>query len=161
MDRSTKVTIIVSFGLFTLLLIAVPFFKYMTPSARALANRPYFDLSNIQKAQYIEFQPGKFVLKLCEGEINVYSVPFQDNKYLLPDLKWDRAYIPCDSFKPDSDGTNLKVEGKFRCIDSSLNEFWSTEYVWDFSGRNLGKHTEDLQVPAYEIEGTSLYLGKL
>ena len=99
-----------------------------------------------------------FVLRDFEGAVRVYSVPYREGAFWIADLRWDRPFLPCIDFGPDSDGRMLVQGGAFRCRDDDLSEWWQRESVWDYSGRSLGVMSANMPETEYVLRGEFVIL---
>ena len=97
-----------------LLLLAIPFLSALKPSAAAKNNyEKNVPLASIPSNGFVEVEWNRNRVFLQNaGEVRAFLMPFIRDSYLLPDLSWGRAYIPCHKFGFEA--------GYFQCFDSDI-----------------------------------------
>ena len=101
-----------------------------------------------------------FVLRDFDEQVHVFTVPFSDSAYWLPEFDWSRPAVPCAEFGPDNKDGILIEDGAFRCRRPDQGEFFRYEHAWAYSGRNLGYRTADMRIADYEITADSVLLSQ-
>lgn len=145
--------------------ISIPFFGSLKPNDRSLEisgqTGRTVDLDMLASGSFLEKgseYARYFVLRDLNGQVRLFSVPYRQDTYWIADLHWDRPFLPCDDFGPDSDGNRLIAEGAFRCHDESMGDWYRRESVWDYTGKNLGTRTGDMPEARYEVRGNTLFI---
>ncbi len=159
--RKRLATALLGLGFVGLLLVTIVFMQTLRPTARAFANLPHIDISGLEKNHYLIADLGvskAFVLHLGDDSFRVFLVPFRKGQYLMPDISWVRAYMPCTNFAPDAEGGRLQTNGRFRCHAKQL-PMAPREWIWDFNGKNLGEYTEDMIAPKFRVRAGFVVLG--
>lgn len=156
----------------------------LSVTALALLTIPFVDMmmsdsaarSSVQKIEIGELKNGSFmigtsptsgyrrikylIIRNFSGNIKVFTIPItHDGEVVLPDAKWGRPGGFCHNFGPDMDGSTIKREGVIKCQDDAPSGTWNSEWRWSYSGKNLGKYTENLMIPKYKIESNLVVLG--
>ncbi len=160
--RKRLATALLSLGFIGLTLVTIVFMQTLRPTARAFTNLPHIDISSLEKDHYLIADLGgskAFVLHLGDESFRVFLVPFRKGKYLMPDISWVRAYMPCTDFAPDSSDGRLQNNGRFRCHDAKQLPMAHREWIWDFNGKNLGEYTEDMIEPKFHVRAGFVVLG--
>jgi len=145
-------TLLAVFVLTGLIAVALLLVKTMLPNAKQKSALPQFRADDIKAGTYKEVTGPyyqAFLLRTNDGEFQVFSVPFSDGKYLMPDPTWRRAVWPCNKFGPDAEGNRLIDGGVFRCQESE--SAWLNEIEWTYKGESKTPPYEDLQQPKYDI----------
>ena len=152
---------VVFFCVLALGIFLVPMIGSLAPSEVAKAGRPGIDVSGLIPGSYIEKKYSRssvFVVRRFDESLFVFEIVVRDGQYWLPDLSWNRPFIPCADFGFDGHGQKISVGGSFACRDSELSDFWATELNWDHSGKNLGKMTEDIPEIRFSVEAKKVLL---
>ena len=160
-SRAALKYVVLFMGALGILLASLPFLGSFSPSDAARANRPHFSLAELRPGTFIERDGERskvFVLRDHSGEVFVYTVPFLKGKYWLPDVRWERPNLSCNSFGPESKDGFLEEGGVFHCRDSAYGEYYEGELRWTLNGKSLGVRTEDMRVPKHEVINDTLYL---
>jgi len=161
MSRSALTALTVALIVAGAVTASFPFLASLQPSESALNALPQIDIRSLQPGHFQVTDLGTlkaFTVRPSRGDPKVFLVPFDKGVYLLPDRTWNRAYLPCADFGPDSSGTELAPEGIFRCRLGSPSAFWEAEHRWRFTGESLGKFTERLWEPKVENRGDYLVI---
>lgn len=161
MSRTTLIYSVVFFVLAGAILISYPFLKSLAPNEKQINELPRISIANLERGGFIEAEGPRyraFILKSEAGKLRIFSVPYYDNKYKLPDPTWSRLNESCLNFGPESYGDKLVPNGKFRCLDNGEPR-WELNLEWNFEGNSLVNPYEDMQVPKYEIRDHSIYFG--
>ena len=142
-------------GLSLLLLLAIPFLSSLKPSVAAKNNyEKNVPLASIPSKGFVEVEWNRNRVFLQNaGEVRAFLMPFIRDSYLLPDLSWGRAYIPCHKFGFEA--------GYFQCFDSDIGEWWRTEARWKGNGEHVNEHFPPLQTPPFSVVGKSVVLGRV
>lgn len=123
--------------------------------------QPTISLAELETGSFIEVELRSsrvFVLRDFDNEIYVFSVPFSDSAYWLPEFDWSHPAVPCAQFEPDNKEGLLIPDGKFRCVLPDHGEFFRYEHSWSYSGDNQGYRTSDMKVADHEITDDSVVL---
>ncbi len=138
--------------------MSIPFAGSLSPNSRSVDNADQtgiaVDLGGLSPGTYLE-KAGEysryFVIRDFDGEVYVYVVRHYGDAYRVPDITWDRPSIPCVQFGPEASGNRLVRDGKIRCHDPDLSDWWRRELVWDYAGRSMGERTDDIPEADYEV----------
>lgn len=125
--------------------------------------RASVNLASLKTGSFVEIElPAVrvFVLRDFDELVYVFSVPYSDTAYWLPEFDWSRPAVACADFAPDNKDGMLIEDGKFRCRLPDLGEFFRREYAWSYSGKNLGYRTADMKIADYEISGEFVLLSQ-
>lgn len=123
--------------------------------------QPTISLADLATGSFIEVELRSsrvFVLRDFDNEIYVFSVPYSDSAYWLPEFDWSHPAVPCAQFEPDNKEDMLIPGGKFRCVLPDHGEFFRYEHSWSYSGDNHGYRTSDMKVADHEITDDSIVL---
>jgi len=118
-------------------------------------DRPRIDIAALLPGNFIEQKldvARVFVLRDLDGQIYVFTVPFWDGAYWLPEFDWSHPAIACADFGPDTTEGELTEDGAFRCRLPHYGEFFRREHSWSYSGENLGYRTADMKIAEHEID---------
>ncbi len=77
-------------------------------------------------------------------------MPYNKGAYSLPDLTWERAYVPCRDFEVSPTG--------FVCNDTKLGELWTENAQWDITGKAINHWMPNLRRIPFKIKGNYLIL---
>jgi hypothetical protein len=140
-------------GMLALLLLggafaAVPFISYLGPSERARAEGEFrVTTADVPVGGVKEIDwAGQRVFVTHTDKFNVFLVPYRNGAYQLPDVTWDRPFIPCRFF-------GMK-DGVFSCTDPETPEWWTTNARWDMNGKSQNQPFEDMRhVPFLVVAG--------
>jgi hypothetical protein len=160
--RSLKLILAIS-GLIVAGVVLAPQLLTLMETRNAGSTRPSVVLSDLRTGFYVEVElPSSrvFVLRDFDDQIYVFSVPYSDTAYWLPEFDWSHPAIPCAEFAPDNKNGMLVVGGKFRCRLPDHGEFFRREHSWSYSGKNLGYRTVDLKIADHEITEDSVLLSR-
>jgi hypothetical protein len=148
---------------------AIPFISALKPSASAGATLPHIEISNLLPGTY-RFEPyplkNRFFLEMLilrdfDKRIFVYWIPKSNEGFIMPDIHWWRWGGTCLNFGPDSVHGKLVKEGLIQCHDKNISDFsQSSEWKWTYQGKNLGKYTDDMEGPPFNLEGNYVVIGK-
>ncbi len=161
MIRSTLIFSVVFFALVGVVLVSYPFLKSLAPKEKQVSELPRTNIAKLENGNYLEANGPwyrAFILKRETGNLKIFSVPYSQNKYKMPDPTWNQSIGSCSKFGPESIGEKLVPEGKFRCFDEGEPR-WELNLEWDFEGKSLVKPYEDMQTPKYEIRENTIYFG--
>jgi hypothetical protein len=113
------------------------------------------------KVTWLSRELGFFLLKDHDGSVRVHRVNFsQDGHIVMPDLHWWGSGYPCANFGPDMKDGKIVPGGVISCHDPGINEWAASEWRWDYSGKNLGKSTDDMFTVPFTQEGSDIVLFK-
>jgi len=127
---------------------------------RSLAVTDATDASQEVRVALADIAPGQLsrvtwrgvnIVLLVDDAPRAFVIPYdaKNGTYLMPDLTWDRAYIPC---------TKLTLSGgEIRCRDPDL---WGDAFAWRTNGSNISGRVAALQEPPFFIQGDFLILGR-
>lgn len=139
--------------------LSIVFASSLRPSARAEANRPHFNISELEIGtfQNLNTESDRYlVIKDYDSTLHVYWLPFRNDKVYLPDEMWFRAYYPCSNFGPEmNEERKIKKDGRIICHDT---ENFLPEHSWTYRGHNLGKYTEDMAPAKFRIDQSFLVI---
>lgn len=157
-DRNVKVVLIV-FALIGFAFLAMWLMEKL--AANDTPVQPSVRLADLKTGTFVELElPASrvFVLRDFDNQLRIFSVPFSDSAYWLPEFDWAHPAIPCADFAPDNKDGMLLPDGQFRCRKPDQGEFFRREHAWSYDGKNLGYRTSDLKVPAYEVTEEALLI---
>lgn len=160
--RRVRVTLLV-IGLVVAGIALSPYLSTLIETDDAGSTRPSVVLSELKTGSYVEVElPAArvFVLRDFDGQVYVFSVPYSDTAYWLPEFDWSHPAIPCAEFAPDNKDGMLVEEGRFRCRLPDHGEFFRREHSWSYSGKNLGFRTADLKIADHEMTEDSVFLSR-
>lgn len=138
-------------------LLAALFMEFpgLTSRDRPVAAPLRIDISAIRAGTFVERARRSsrvFVLRDFADQLHVFTVPFSDGAYWLPEFDWQHPGVPCADFGPDSKDGALVEGGGFRCRLPDHGEFFRYEHSWAYDGRNLGYRTADMKIAQYDID---------
>ena len=113
------------------------------------------DVSKLQPGSFVEVKRDSshvFVLRDFAGAIHIFTIPFWDGAYWLPEFDWTHPAVPCAIFGPDNNDGTLVIDGRFRCREPDHGEFFRREHSWTYAGENKGYRTVDLKTAKHEID---------
>jgi len=148
-------------GLLVVGIAVTPFLKSFIETRKASDEQPTVRLADLKTGSFVEVKlPSSraFVLRDFDDKVYVFSVPYSDTAYWLPEFDWSHPAVPCAEFGPDNKDGMLVKDGAFRCRLPDHGEFFRYEHSWAYSGRNLGYRTADLKVADYEMTDESILL---
>jgi len=160
--RSLKLILAIS-SLIVAGVVLAPQLLTLMATRNAGSTRPSVMLSDLRTGSYVEIElPSSrvFVLRDFDDQVYVFSVPYSDTAYWLPEFDWSHPAIPCAEFAPDNKNGMLVEDGKFRCRLPDHGEFFRREHSWSYSGNNLGYRTVDLKIADHEITEDSVLLSR-
>lgn len=155
----------VKFVLLVLVLIGAgvataPYLSTLLETTNDAESSPEVKLADLKAGSFVEIKfPASrvFVLRDYDEQVYVFTVPFSDSAYWLPEFDWSHPAVPCAEFGPDNKEGVLVRDGAFRCRRPDQGEFFRYEHSWSYSGRNLGYRTADMRVADFEeIDGSVL-----
>lgn len=143
-----------------LLATCTPFIRSLSPNASHLEKLPSVNVQKLQVGETIDLYTGGshvFVTKQSDPEnpYLVYSIPYQDGKYGLPEFGWHRPILPC---------VNFVQEYGFQCLDlsrGSLDLVWWSYMKWDEHGRSSGAEMFGQVVPDFRSPRFKVVAGDL
>ena len=150
---------------------ASPFVSSLTPSAKALADLPRIDISNIEPGTMVlpssyKYEVGSrykyriLIYRNLAGEFKFWNVITKNGHVMMPDLKWWRPFYECKSFGPTKVGGSVDESQPIKCHDAGIEKYWAAQWQWDTNGKNLGNEVADMQTQQGTIEGNYFVLGK-
>lgn len=153
----------------TILIIAVIAAGYVVaPRLAAFLNAPdevrtapTVRLADLAIGSFVEVElPASrvFVLRDFDELVYVFSVPYSDTAYWLPEFDWSHPAIPCARFEPDNKDGVLIPDGRFRCLLPDHGEFFRYEHSWSYSGENQGYRTSDMKVADHQMTEDAVVL---
>ena len=122
---------------------------------------PTIPLADLVTGSYVEIELASsrvFVLRDFDEQVYVFSVPYSDAAYWLPEFDWSHPAVPCAQFEPDNKDGLLIPDGKFRCVLPDYGEFFRYEHSWSYSGENQGYRTSDMKVADHEMTEDAVLL---
>jgi hypothetical protein len=143
-------------------IVAAPFVSTILENATDEAAQPTVSLTDLAIGSFVEVElkaSRAFVLRDFDGQVYVFSVPYSDSAYWLPEFDWTHPAIPCAQFEPDNKDGLLIPDGKFRCVLPDQGEFFRYEHSWMYSGENQGYRTSDMKVADHEMTEDTVLLG--
>ena len=144
-------------------IVAAPFVSAILENATDEAAQPIVSLTDLTTGSFVEVElktSRAFVLRDFDGQVYVFSVPYSDSAYWLPEFDWNHPAIPCAQFEPDNKDGLLIPDGKFRCVLPDQGEFFRYEHSWSYSGENQGYRTSDMRVADHEMTEDAVLLGR-
>ena len=157
--------LMIAMAVFALGAISIPFVGSLSPTSHSIEDAVQLgiviDLDELVPGTFIEKSSDYsryFVLRDFDGEVYVYSIRYYDDAYLIAEHSWDRPFMSCSHFGPDSVGSKLMEGGKMRCDDPDMSDWSRRESVWDYSGKNMGEKTDDMPEAEHEIRGSMLMI---
>jgi hypothetical protein len=158
--RIVAMTVLVA-GLIGVVIVVAPNIATLIADRGSEPTQPRIDLDELATGSYVEIvlpTSHIFVLRDFDDQVHVFTVPFSDTAYWLPEFDWTHPAIPCAEFGPDNKDGKLIEDGKFRCRQPDHGEFFRYEHSWSYSGENLGYRTADLKEAKYELVGNTVLL---
>jgi len=131
----------------------VPFLATRPERTNDAPEQEVIRLADLKTGSFVEVEmPSSrvFVLRDFDNEVYVFSVPYSDTAYWLPEFDWSHPAVPCARFEPDNKDGMLVPDGKFRCVLPDHGEFFRYEHSWSYSGENQGYRTSDMKVAIYD-----------
>lgn len=164
MRKKLLSTITALFGIMALVATCTPFIMSLKPAANSGENLPRIDIANMAANSIKHYDNSAqsplgqryIIYKNNENLITVFTVPIEQGKVLMPDLKWGRRGASCNNFNPTLKGVKVVENSHFRCQSNEESEWWRKENRWDLTGKNLGQMTEDISTIQYSLEGKYL-----
>ena len=135
-------------------IVSAPILSTKFERSDGVSRQPTISLADLETGSYVEIEiPSSrvFVLRDFDEQVYVFSVPYSDTAYWLPEFDWSHPAVPCAQFEPDNKDGRLIPDGKFRCILPDQGEFFRYEHSWSYSGKNQGYRTADMKVADHEI----------
>ncbi len=152
--KSHKLTgILIVVVLIGLGLASAPYLSDMAERSDDAPGQSVVSLTDLDTGSFVEVEmPASrvFVLRDFDDEIYVFSVPYSDTAYWLPEFDWSHPAIPCAKFEPDNKDGKLIPDGRFRCVLPDHGEFFRYEHAWSYSGKNQGYRTSDMKVADHD-----------
>ena len=154
--RTLLVAATIGFGLVGLGITAFPFFKSLALNDVAQSNHEMeVSLGDIPSSGVKEVLWGgrsKVFLVMKNKKIAVFQMPYLNsyNAVGLPDITWNRAYIPCHNF--------ILRDEIFHCADPEYNE--NPTWRWTILGKSLTSYIPDMQIPVYVVAKDHIVLGR-
>jgi len=165
MNKQSLATVALFLSAIGLAFVSIPFLSSLPPSEVQASKLPRASLSKLAPGHFMEIE-GRgfraFVIRRTDSKLRIFSVPYWEDKYRMPDVTWDRAWLPCDHFGPESDGSALRPDARFRCLDTNPGEYewWKHQLFWTLDGDCSDPYFEQLRTPRYEIRGETVIIGK-
>ena len=145
-----------------LIIFAIPFVLSLNPTEKAKNSLLGLDIAELSGGDFWEVENDKFkilIIKDWSNTIYAYAVPYNKNgEYMMPDITWHRPINTCKKFGPEIENGKLRKSGTIKCFDDDLSDWWRGEYIWSYSGENLGKHHGALPKPKYVISNNKLLI---
>jgi hypothetical protein len=154
-------TALLWFGLICVVVAAAPYLTNFVENRNGESMPPMVKLADLKTGSFVEIvlpASRAFVLRDFDDQVHVFSVPYSDTAYWLPEFDWSHPAIPCAEFSPDNKEGMLIKDGAFRCRQPDHGEFFRYEHSWAYSGRNLGYRTSDLKIPDFELTDDAIVL---
>lgn len=148
-------------GLVAIGIASIPYVSMLIEKKNAEPTRPSVNLADLKTGSFVEVElPSArvFVLRHFDDMVYVFSVPYSDTAYWLPQFDWSHPSMACADFAPDNEDGMLVKDGKFRCRLPDMGEFFRREYAWSYSGKNLGYHTADMKIADHEVIADTVLL---
>jgi len=148
-------------GLASLIAASVFFFSAPGPHQKDRPVSPRIDIATLRPGSFIEQEletSRVFVLRDFDSRIYVFTVPFWDGAYWLPQFDWSHPAIACADFGPDTTEGKMTEGGAFRCRLPHYGEFFRREHSWSYSGENLGYRTADMKIAEHEVDQNFILL---
>lgn len=132
----------------------------MKPGERALLSLQHIDISGLDNGSFLiknnqnqGYNQEKYlVIRDHNAKLYVYVLPVNNNKVILPDVRWRWRRGPaCSAFGPEMEGASIRKNGVIKCQDknSGLSSF--TEFHWTYDGNNSGRYTEDMIAQKHRV----------
>jgi len=144
-------------------ILVKPYLSTYIAARTAEPTQPRIDLGDLSAGDYVEVRlPASrvFILRDFDEQVYIFSIPFSEFAYWLPEFDWSRPAIPCADFGPDEKEGKLVADGKFRCRRPDHGEFFRYEHAWSYAGENLGYRTSDLKSAEHEIVDNTVLLSR-
>jgi len=157
-------------GSIGVLALSLVFIQSMAPSKKVLSERPFFDISKLEKGSYRFEYLGKeqkrklLIIHDWDGELYTYWFPVNSGKIPMPDNNYWPAYgfYQCEDFRPDLDENNLiEKNGVISCKDESTPDWGKSSWLWTYSGERYNAEaswTPNLMNPGHESINNILYV---
>lgn len=139
----------------------VPFLSTTLGNMDDESGPPTVSLAGLATGSFVEIElPSSrvFVLRDFDEQVYVFSVPYSDAAYWLPEFDWSHPGIPCAKFEPDNKDGFLVPDGRFRCVLPDHGEFFRYEHSWSYAGNNQGYRTADMKVADHEMTEDSVLI---
>jgi hypothetical protein len=150
-------------GLIGIAIATASYFMTSIGEKKSKQIRPTIKLADLKTGSFVEVElptARVFVLRDFDDQVRVFSVPYRDGAYWLPEFDWSHPAVPCAEFGPDNKNGLLIEDGAFRCRLPDQGEFFRYEHSWAYSGRNLGYRTADMKIANFEITDESIFLSQ-
>ena len=151
-----------------IVLASIPFTSSLSPSAKARADRPQYDISSIQIGDFSlkkinggdAWDSYVLIIRDWNNQISVHLVPSKNNKIMMPDHHWGKPFGHyCTNFGPDIDSDNKLLKGGYiRCHDKDVPEWMEPVWVWSYTGKSNNINVKDMYTVEHEISGSTLYV---
>ena len=141
--------------------VLAPSLSTMFENASDNPEPPTVSLDDLVTGSFVEVELRSsrvFVLRDFDDQVYVFSVPYSDTAYWLPEFDWSHPAVPCARFEPDNKDGMLIPDGKFRCVLPDQGEFFRYEHSWSYSGKNQGYRTSDMKLADHEMTEDSVVL---
>jgi len=165
LNKKTLKFVMIAMTVFALGAVSIPFVGSLSPTSHSIENAVQLgiaiDLDELVPGTFVEKASDYsryFALRNFDGEVYVYSIRYYDDAYGIAEFSWDRPFMWCSRFGPDSVGSNLVEGGKMRCHDPDMSDWSRRESVWDYSGKSMGERTDDMPEAEHEIQGGILVI---
>jgi len=150
-----------------LLATCAPFVSSLNPNSSTLDSRPSINVKDLEVGKSLNFKTSwfhVFINKTSDQEnpFKVFAIPYDGEKYLLPEFGWHRPVLPCIDFIQET---------TFQCKDTYEYEetkdlVWWSYMKWDKNGNYIGKQeyekwghvVPDLQSPKFKVVGSNVIL---
>jgi hypothetical protein len=155
------VTTLLSIGLVGAVIVSAPYWLPLAKFHSDKSLRPEVALADLKTASYVEVEletSRVFVLRDFDDQVYVFSVPYSNTAYWLPEFDWSHPAIPCAQVEPDHKNGMLVEDGRFRCVLPDYGEFFRREHSWSYSGKNQGYRTADMKIAKHELTDESILL---
>lgn len=163
MTNRKLVGVIIAAALIGAAVVLTPFLSTMIKNASDEPERPTVSLNGLRTGSFVEIElkgSRVFVLRDFDNQVYVFSVPYSDTAYWLPEFDWSHPAVPCARFEPDNKDGMLIPDGKFRCVVPEQGEFFRYEHSWSYSGKNQGYRTSDMKIADHEMTEDSVVLSR-
>lgn len=143
-------------ALFGVAITATPFILYLNPSAKAKAQLPRLDISDmkngtfkiVQHSSSPEYYDDIFwsylLIKKLDGNISAWRIFTRNNKVMMPDYRWWRPYFEYRSFGPTLENGVINESMPITCHDKDIAEGMAEDWNWDINGKNIAGYFDDL-----------------
>ena len=161
MDRRRIEAVLLALVLIGVGILSAPYLSTLIETKNAGDARPEVNLEGLETGSFVEVELAAsrvFILRDFDDQVHVFSIPYGDSVYWLPEFDWSHPAVPCAEFGPDNKDGMLVRDGAFRCRRPDQSEFFRYEHSWSYSGRNLGYRTADLRIANYEMTADSVLL---